>query len=192
MAAVPVVVLDACVLYPAPLRDLFMHLAVHGMIQAKWSEKIHAEWMTAVLREREDLTRDKLQRTRELMDKHAQDSLVSGYERHVADLTLPDVDDRHVLAAAIECGADAIVTWNLADFPTTVAGSHGIQIWTPDDLLMNLLKENRHMVIQIMRGHRASLKHPPKSAEDYLDTLLQQRLVRTVASVKAAGEAPGI
>lgn len=79
MTSAPVVVLDACVLYPAPLRDLCMRLAVYGMIQAKWSEKIHEEWMTAVLRERQDLTREKLERTRNLMDKHAHDSLVSGY-----------------------------------------------------------------------------------------------------------------
>lgn len=186
--AVPVVVLDACVLYPAPLRDLFMRLAVHGMIQAKWSEKIHHEWMTAVLRERVDLTREKLQRTRELMDKHAQDSLVRGYERHMANLTLPDVDDRHVLATAMECEADAIVTWNLADFPKSIVGSCGIEVWTPDDLLMNLLGKKHEMVIQVMHEHRATLKNPPKSAEDYLDTLNQQKLVRTVAMVKKTKE----
>lgn len=188
MAAAPVVVLDACVLYPAPLRDLFMRLAVHGLIQAKWSEKIHEEWMTAVLRERPDLTREKLQRTRELMDKHTEDSLVSGYERHMEGLPLPDVDDRHVLAAAIECEADAIVTWNLADFPKTQVGRHDMEIWTPDDLLMRLLDEQLERVIAIMREHRASLKNPPVSEEDYLSTLLQQRLTRTVAVVKQAEE----
>jgi hypothetical protein len=90
MALAPVVVLDACVLYPAALRDLLMRLAAHGLIQAKWSEDIHREWMEAVLRERPDLTRDRLQRTRELMDKHAGDCLVTGYEKHIVHLTLPD------------------------------------------------------------------------------------------------------
>src|SRR5438046_339093 len=118
--AVPIVVLDACVLYPAALRDLLMRMAGHGLIQAKWSEEIHEEWMTAVLRERPDLTRDRLQRTRELMDKHAGDCLVSGYERHMEQLTLPDMNDRHVLAAAVECDADAIVTWNVSDYPDAV------------------------------------------------------------------------
>jgi len=140
--------------------------------------------MTAVLRERTDLTRERLQRTRELMDKHAANSLVSNYEKHMSQLTLPDVDDRHVLAAAIECEADAVVTWNLADFPKSVVGSHDIEVWTPDELLMNLLLENQDPVIQVMREHRASLKSPPKSAEDYLDTLIQQRLIRAVEIVK--------
>ena len=188
MSSVPIVVLDACVLYPAPLRDLLMRLAVHGMIQAKWSEKIHEEWMTAVLRERTDLTREKLQRTRELMDKHAQNCLVTGYERHMAELTLPDVNDRHVLATAIESEAAAIVTWNLSDFPKGIVGSHGIEVWTPDELLMKLLTEDQDLVIQVMSEHRASLKNPPKSAGDYLDTLAQQRLVRAVALVKKAKE----
>ena len=140
--------------------------------------------MTAVLRERTDLTRERLQRTRELMDKHAANSIVSNYEKHMSQLTLPDVDDRHVLAAAIECEADAVVTWNLADFPKSVVGSHDIEVWTPDELLMNLLLENQDPVIQVMREHRASLKSPPKSAEDYLDTLIQQRLIRAVEIVK--------
>jgi hypothetical protein len=60
----PIVVLDACVLFPAALRDLLMRLTVHDLIQARWSEQIHHEWMTAVLRERPDLSRQQLERTR--------------------------------------------------------------------------------------------------------------------------------
>lgn len=49
MAAAPIVLLDACVLYPAPLRDLLMRLSVHDLIVAKWSERIHEEWIEALL-----------------------------------------------------------------------------------------------------------------------------------------------
>jgi hypothetical protein len=66
--------------------------------------------MTAVLRERPDLTLRQLERTRQLMDLHAGDCLVSGYEWRIENLSLPDENDRHVLAAAIEADADAIVT----------------------------------------------------------------------------------
>ncbi|HSI61561.1 MAG TPA: PIN domain-containing protein [Candidatus Saccharimonadia bacterium] len=188
MAVAPIVVLDACVLYPAALRDLFMRLAAHGLIQAKWSAKIHDEWMTAILRERADLTLERLQKTRELMDKHAGDCLVTGFERHMQNLALPDPDDRHVLAAAIECEADAVVTWNLADFPANTVGGHGIEVWTPDDLVMELLRQEQDSVIETMREHRVSLRNPPKSQEEYLDTLRQQRLIRTVESVKKTGK----
>ena len=46
----PAVLYDACVLYPAALRDLLMHLALQDLFRARWSERIHAEWMAAVLR----------------------------------------------------------------------------------------------------------------------------------------------
>ena len=71
----------------------------------------------AVLRNRQDLKREQLDRTRELMDQAVPDCLVSGYEGIEATLALPDPDDRHVLAAAIKCGAGTIVTYNLKDFP---------------------------------------------------------------------------
>ncbi len=181
----PIVLLDACVLYPAALRDLLMRLAVHELIQAKWSEKIHEEWMTAVLRERPDLTLQQLERTRQLMDLHAGDCLASGYEWRIEGLSLPDENDRHVLAAAIEAEADAIVTWNLSDFPQATLAAQGIERWTPDDLLMQLLSTDEDAVVKLMRQHRASLRNPPKSAEEYLETLEQQRLVNSVRVLRA-------
>ena len=104
-----VVVYDACVLYPAPLRDFLMHLALTELFQARWSDAIHDEWIRNVLADRPNL-RSRLQRTRTLMDKAVPDSLVTGYEPLNEKLDLPDPDDRHVLAAAIRCGAQAIVT----------------------------------------------------------------------------------
>ena len=181
----PTVLLDACVLYPAALRDLFMRLVVHELIQAKWSEKIHDEWITAVLRERPDLTRSQLERTRALMNLHGGDCLVEGYEHRIEALTLPDVDDRHVLAAAIESEADAIVTWNLSDFPASALNPHGIALWTPDMLMMRLLAEHREAVIEAMRGHRASLRNPPRTAAEYLETLSSQGLKKSVAVLEA-------
>ena len=71
----PVVLLDACTLYPAALRDVLMRLALHGLIAARWTNKIHDEWIGAVLRDRPDLSRARLQRTRDLMDLHAEGSL---------------------------------------------------------------------------------------------------------------------
>ncbi|MFZ4768372.1 MAG: PIN domain-containing protein [Roseimicrobium sp.] len=176
----PIVLLDACVLYPAALRDLLMRLAVHELIQAKWSEKIHEEWMTAVLRERPDLTLKQLERTRQLMDLHAGDCLVSGHEWRIESLSLPDENDRHVLAAAIEAEVDAIVTWNLGDFPKETLATHGIERWSPDELLMQLLRSDEDAVVRLMREHRASLRNPPKSADEYLETLEQQRLSQSV------------
>ena len=71
---------DANVLYPAELRNLLMHLALTGLFRAKWSAGVHEEWISSLLEKRPDLTRDKLNRTRALMDKYAVDALVTGYE----------------------------------------------------------------------------------------------------------------
>src|SRR5947209_8316691 len=94
-----------------------MHLALIGLFRAKWSADIHEEWMSNLLNNRPDLTRLQLERTRTLMDKHAVDALVTGYEDLIPGLQLPDPDDRHVMAAAIRGRADVIVTMNLRDFP---------------------------------------------------------------------------
>jgi predicted Zn-dependent peptidase len=93
--------LDANVLYPAPLRDIFLQLAVTDLFKAKWTADIHREWIEALMRKDPPPDRAALERTRDLMDKATRDSLVTGYEPLIDSLTLPDPDDRHVLAAAI-------------------------------------------------------------------------------------------
>ena len=60
---------DACVLYPAPLRDLLMHLALTDLYRAKWTNEIHDEWIRNVLANRDDLSQESLVRTRDLMNK---------------------------------------------------------------------------------------------------------------------------
>jgi hypothetical protein len=42
-------VYDACVLYPAPLRDFLMWLALSGAFRARWSAQIHDEWKRNLL-----------------------------------------------------------------------------------------------------------------------------------------------
>ena len=122
---------DACVLYPAPLRDLLMHLALTDLFRAKWTNAIHDEWMRNVLTNRSDLTAAQLGRTRDLMNAHVRDALVENYEPLIPALTLPDADDRHVLAAAIRGRADVIVTFNLSDFPKAALDPYGIAAQRP-------------------------------------------------------------
>ncbi|MBU6455404.1 MAG: hypothetical protein KGS72_26775 [Cyanobacteria bacterium REEB67] len=99
------VIFDACVLYPAPLRDLLMQLAAYGQnkywFRAKWTEKIHEEWMANLVEMRPDIDPGALHRTRDLMNSVIDDCLVEGYEPLIDGLDLPDAGDKHVLAAAI-------------------------------------------------------------------------------------------
>jgi hypothetical protein len=82
--------LDASVLYPAPLRDLLLELAVADLYRAKWSDAVHEEWIKALLQNRRDLTRAQLGRTRNLMNAHARDALVTDFEQLIDILDLPD------------------------------------------------------------------------------------------------------
>ena len=111
------VIYDACMLYPAPLRSLLMYLALTDLFRARWTNDIHEEWMRSVRKGYPDITQPQAERVRDLMNAHVRDCLVTGYEFLIPRLTLPDPDDRHVLAAAIRAGADLIVTANLSDFP---------------------------------------------------------------------------
>ena len=175
---------DANVLYPSELRNLLMHLAVTGLFRATWSNAVHEEWIEALLRNRPDLTREKLERTRMLMDKHATDALVTGYEDLIDGLHLPDPDDRHVLAAAIRGRADVIVTINIRDFPGDVLAPFGIEAQHPDEFVLHLLDLAPGVVAGAARNHRESLKNPPKTIEEYLNTVEAQGLTQSASVLR--------
>ena len=137
---VVVAFLDATVLYPAFLRDLFMRLAVFGVFRANWSARVQDEWTIALLRNCPDLSRTLVERTRQLMDAHFPEALVVGYEHRIELMTLPDADDRHVAAAAIHCGATAIVTANLRHFPAAALAPYNVAAVHPDAFVLGLLR----------------------------------------------------
>ena len=178
------VVYDACVLYPAPLRDLLMRLALADLYRARWTDAIHNEWIRALLARRPDLKREDLERTRELMNLHVRDSLVTGFEPLIPSVELPDADDRHVVAAAIHCGASLILTFNLNDFPSAHLEPHNLAAQHPDDFIADLLDVHPARVRAAAANHRRSLKNPPMTADHCLDTLLRQGLPRTVALLR--------
>ena len=92
------VIYDSCVLYPAPLRDFLIQLALSGLYRACWTDHIHKEWIENVLKSRPDLNRTQLTRTKELMNTAIPDAMVSSYEHFIETIVLPDPNDRHVVA----------------------------------------------------------------------------------------------
>lgn len=179
-----IAVYDANVLYPAPLRDLLIRLAQAGLVRARWTETIHDEWTRNVLAINRHVTAERLARTRSLMNEAVRDCLVTGYEDLIDALTLPDPDDRHVLAAAIRGGAEVIVTFNLADFPADTLAPFGIAAQHPDDFLASLLDVAPDPVCAAVKGQRESLCNPPKTADELLATLEAQGLTQTVARLR--------
>jgi hypothetical protein len=175
---------DANVLYPSGLRNFLMHLALTGIFRAHWSADVHEEWIRNLLKNRPDLTREKLERTRHLMDKALPDALVTGYEHLVDAIELPDRNDRHVVAASTRCGASVIVTLNLGDFPRQALADYSIEAQHPDDFVLSLLETFPGLVVEAARNHRSSLKNPPKTTDEYLAELDAQGLGKTVLALR--------
>jgi predicted nucleic acid-binding protein len=171
MDARPVAVYDANVLYPAQLRDLLLRLAVNDLVRPHWSDEIHDEWTRNVHADRPSVTWEDLEYTRGEMERAFPDASVDGYQDHIDTLSLPDPDDRHVLAAAIEVGADYIVTFVLGDFPAAQLDPHGVEVVDPDSFACLLMDRDLEGVLGVAAEHRGSLRKPPLGAGEYLEAL---------------------
>ncbi|HEY9684784.1 MAG TPA: PIN domain-containing protein [Oculatellaceae cyanobacterium] len=191
----PAVVYDACVLYPAPLRDLLVELG--GLAQdfdwfrVKWTDEIHDEWIRNLLDNRPDLTREQLNRTKQLINRHIDDCLVTGYADRIESLTLPDENDRHVLAAAIECGASIIVTANRGDFPDEALQASGIKAMSADDFICDFLGTHEEaaekMLEEAVRSIKRRLRNPALSWNQYfacLENMDGNELTKTVQRLR--------
>jgi predicted nucleic acid-binding protein len=178
------VVYDACVLYPAPLRDLFLRIAIAGVVRARWSERILDEMTRAILTQRPDLDEAQLARTRMKRCDAVPDSLITGHEKLISGITLPDPDDAHVVAAAIRAGAQAIVTFNLKDFPDHDLEGWNIEAKHPDEFVLDSIHLAPGAIIQIVTEQAAALQNPPQSVDDVLETLRCNGLVRSVAALR--------
>ncbi len=157
-----VVVYDACVLYPNTLRDLLIRIAQSGLCQAKWTDQILDETFKNLQASRPELDESALVRTRELMIRAVRDCLVQGYEALIPVFTLPDPDDRHVLAAAVRAKAQLIVTANLRQIDLDRAAVYGAVQRIAD-----------------------SWKKPPGTINDVLSSLEKCGLVESVAALRA-------
>jgi hypothetical protein len=114
------------------------------------------------------------------MDRAALDALVVGYENLISKLTLPDENDRHVLAAAIRGKAQVIVTMNLKDFPAEVLQKYDMEAQHPDEFILRLIDLAPYAVKEAAETHRQSLKNPPKSIKEFLASLEAQGLPQSV------------
>ena len=166
------VIYDACVLYPAPLRDFLLRLALRDLFRARWTEQILDEMQRAILNTRDDIPEERLQRMRGLMNEHVRDAVITGYQPLVNGIDLPDPDDRHVLAAAIRGGAQII----LKDLPKSELATFGIESQHPDDFLEHLFDLHPSILLDVAKEWRTSLRNPPQSPDDIISALERQSL----------------
>jgi len=176
--------IDSNVFYGARLRSLILYLAQTGLFRARWSNDVHREWMTHLIRNRPDLNESLLERTRRLMDGSVLDCLVTGYEPIIASLTLPDPDDRHILAAAIVAGAGIIVTFNLADFPDTAIEQFGIHARHPDEFILDAIAMNEPMCLEAVQEDLTHYVSPPMTVDSYIDSLERAHVPKTASFLR--------
>lgn len=180
----PTVVLDANLLYPFQLRNLLVQLGVDSVIVPRWTTRIHEEWIgNLVAAGRVPL--DRLLLTLNLMNSVLPEAEVRGWEARMEGLTLPDPDDRHVLAAALAAGARTILTMNLRDFPVPVLARHGVVAVHPDDFLCQLHDADPELLRASTEAAHANLSQSAPSFADYLDTLERQGLPQLATLLRA-------
>lgn len=173
------VVIDACVLYPAPIRDILLSMASEGLLKPKWSYMIQEEWTRNLLINRKDLNKTQLNSTIRAMNTAFPDSNVEGFQDLIPSLSLPDKGDRHVLACAIKCKADLITTFNLKDFPIRTIEKYDIQIQSPDELICNLIDLDEKIACKAFIKMISRLKNPPKTKYEVLTALYKCGLIKS-------------
>ena len=182
----PTVVIDACSLYPVYPRDTLLRAAEAGLYRVYWSEQILDELHRNLVGNGATDETGALRLLQE-MRRYFPNALVTSYERLI--VAMPNhPKDRHVLAAAVQVGAQMIVTENLRDFPHQVVGELGITVQSSDTFLTHLYSLDPARMHRLVREQAAAYIHPPMSLEGLLTrlaqtaegfvTLLQQDLAR--------------
>ena len=171
-----VILLDANLLYPFHLRNLLIQFGVERLLDVRWTDAIHDEWIGNLIADGR-ATRERLMRTLDIMCRVLPKADVRGYEHRIAGLILPDAGDRHVLAAAIEADASVLLTFNLADFPHASLAAHGVVARDPDDFLCELHASDPEAVEAAVDAARNNLRITAPEMDEFINILERQRLV---------------
>jgi hypothetical protein len=118
------------------------------------------------------------------MNDAVRDCLVTGFESITETLDLPDKDDRHVLAAAIRCDAQAIVTANLRDFPHHVLSAWGVEAIAPDEFVLDLIDLDLKVVWACVQQIADSRVNPPQDVDEVLSQLERSGLIEAASALR--------
>jgi hypothetical protein len=178
-----VAVFDACILYPFHLRNIIVQAAVDRLVDARWTDAIHEEWIMNLAANAPTLPLERLYAVRRLMNDALPDANVSRYEDLIPTVHIPDPDDRHVVAAAISAGSSLILTWNLRDFPETELTTHGLRSQTPDAFLAELYDQVPDLTVGSLANARRNLNRSGVSVKEFIDVLNTQNLTQLAMRV---------
>lgn len=178
-----VVVLDANVLYPFRVRDVLLRFYHAGLFRGRWSHEILDEWTRNLLAQKPDL-KPSVDAQLVAMKEAFPEALVTGYEKLIGAVELPDPNDRHVLAAAIRCCAQHIVTENLSDFPEDVMSEFSIEAINADEFLARTFDLYQAEAIQVLSAMRKAYTRPPFGPSEFLLDLTAKGLPKLASRLK--------
>lgn len=170
-------VLDTNVIYPIEIRDLLFWFAYYDLYTPKWSRHIFEEWENVM--RRKSISEEEIIKRVQKASSAFPDALVTNYDGLIEGLSLPDADDRHVLAAAIKTNANVIVTNNLKDFPVEYLSKFGLVAKNADDFLTDIIDLNPNEAISAFRELVVNRRNPNLDEFDLLDILRKQGLTET-------------
>ena len=162
-------VLDTNVVYPVIIRDILFWFAHYDLYIPKWSEHIFDEWKK-VMKEK-GVSEEEANKRIAKANLAFPDALVKNYKGLIDHLKLPDVDDCHVLAAAIKTNANLIVTNNIKDFPEQYLQSFSLNAKTADDFLTDIIDLNQEQAIAAFKEMVLNKKNPKQDEFEVLNQL---------------------
>lgn len=183
IAASYIVVLDANVLFPSSLRDTLLRAYKKGLYTMRCTEDILEEVQRNLINKKQISE----QQAHHLMDTIRQqfpETFVSDY-KYLIDSMVNDPKDRHVLAAAVACGAKVIVTNNLKHFSQSILAPFEIEVQHPDDFLAQLFYFYPDVIIEVIEKQAKDLRRPSKTTLELLSTL-NQHVPNFVSLIRAS------
>lgn len=184
-------VLDANVLFPFSLRDTLLRLAEPEpspgptpLYIPLWSERILEEMVRNLVKDRR-MDQERADRLASLMRSAFEEASVGGDAVAALEPSMTnDPGDRHVLAAAVAGGAEAIITFNLEHFPPASCEPFGVEATHPDEFLLALYGIAPALVVEEARQQAADLTKPPWTFEDLICALERAGVERFAGTLR--------
>jgi len=142
MSDAPRLLLDACVLYPVATREILLNYAKAGGFAPVWSARILEEWARAAGAKMGAEDEMRARGDAALLGASFPGGEALGYEAREPEVWSPDPADAHVIAAALAGKAEAIITFNIRDFPLKAVRPHGLWRLHPDEYLSDAMKQD--------------------------------------------------
>src|SRR5579872_301886 len=165
------VVLDACVLIPASLRDTLLRATAAGLYNIQFTDD-NLEEVRRNLVFDIGISELKAEQLINAIHKHFHFAFITHHIPLIEAMPINN-KDRHVLAAAVASKAECIVTQNLKDFPEELLTPFRVIAQSPDEFLTDLFVFAPDQMAEIVKKQANDLRNPPRSVSELLATLAQ-------------------